>query len=69
MLFLYSRLSLGLVAGTVKKNRQLGLTVLKKGAVHPHTKSVVVYILHSFRFPSGPPALRKGKSGDALFLA
>ena len=46
----------GLAARTVEKNRQLGLTVLKQGAVHLQTKSVVVYILHSFHFPSGPLA-------------
>ena len=42
VLLLYSRLALGLVARTVKKNRQLGLTVLKQGTVHLQTKSVVV---------------------------
>ena len=39
-----TQLALGLVARTVKKNRQLGLTVLKQGAVHLQTKNVVVYI-------------------------
>ena len=69
VLLLYSRLALGLVARAVKKNRQLGLTVLKQGAVHLQTKNVVVYNLNSFHFPSGPPACRKVKSDDALLLA
>ena len=53
---LYSRLAPGLVTRTVKKNYQLGLTVLKQGAGHQQPKSVVVYTLHSFHFLSGPPA-------------
>ena len=59
----------GLAARTVEKNRQLGLTVLKQGAVHLQTESVVVYILHSFHFPSGPLACRKVKSAAAQNIA
>ena len=45
------------------------MTVLKQVTVHLQTKSVVVCIMHSFHFPSGPPAWRKVKLADALLLA
>ena len=44
--FLYSRLAPELVSRNVKKRKSLGATVLKQGAGHQQTKSVVVYILH-----------------------
>ena len=64
MLLLYS--SPALVARTVKKIRQLVLAVLKQGAVHLQTKSVVFYILHSCHFSSGPPAWSGSKIARRL---